>query len=84
MYSKFINDFNASIEALTKEKIAFREVAYRYAANVRTWYNRAFEAWRDRVFTDVELETFTRYINSKTARTAKTHLEQAIKNERHE
>lgn len=78
MYSKFINDFNASIEALRYEKIAFSEIVNRYIANQKDFSNRVFEAWRDRVLSDVELDTIRKYFGDETERAATQHLNHAV------
>ena len=84
MYKNFIREFNASIEALSKEKIAFSDVVNRYIANQKDFFSRTFEAWRDHVLSEIELETLQRYMSDETEKAVKTHLENAIKNERHE
>lgn len=84
MYKNFIREFNASIEALSKEKIAFSDVVNRYIANQKIFFSRMFEAWRDHVLSEIELETLKRYMSDETEKAARTHLENAIKNERHE
>lgn len=84
MYKNFIREFNASIEALSKEKIAFSDVVNRYIENQKDFLSRTFEAWRDHVLSEIELETLKRYMGDETEKAVKTHLENAIKTERHE